>query len=220
MSRLIVFGCSLAYGVGLEDCWPNTTKPSKHCWPQLVADAMGLKLINKAIPGASNKRIWYTISKFKFKPNDVVIVSWTFPNRHSIISSPWKIHELHHNLMEVDPVSETYFKDIYSTYDSYVTSKLLIDHANRLLLEKNVTIYNLIVEKYFKHLMGDYKVLPLYMGVYEELYPRALDGNHLGVAGHTAFATDFLNAIGIEHTIDNNTKPYSFFRQIKNLICK
>ena len=40
MNRLIVFGCSLAYGVGLKDCWPNAIKPSKLSWPQLVADVM------------------------------------------------------------------------------------------------------------------------------------------------------------------------------------
>jgi len=68
--------------------------------------------------------------------------------------------------------------------------------------------------------MGDYKVLPLYMGVYEELYPRALDGDHLGQEGHTAFARDLLNAIGIKHNVVSNTKPYSFFKQLKNLICK
>jgi hypothetical protein len=181
---------------------------------------MGRKLINKSAPGSSNKRIWYTLSKFKFKPDDIVIISWTFPNRHSIISSPWKVHDLHHNLIDTDVSSESYFKDIYSTYDSYITSKLLIDHANRLLLEKNITTYNLIVEKYFKHVMGDYKVLPLYMGVYEELYPRALDGDHLGQEGHTAFARDLLNAIGIKHNVVSNTKPYSFFKQLKNLICK
>ena len=220
MNRLIVFGCSLAYGVGLKDCWPNTIKPSKLSWPQLVADEMGRKLINKSVPGASNKRIWYTLSKFKFKPDDIVIISWTFPNRYSIISSPWKVHDLHHNLIDADVSSESYFKDIYSTYDSYVTSKLLIDHANRLLLEKNVTTYNLIVEQYFKHLMGNHKVLPLYMGKYEDSYPKALDGDHLGQEGQTAFATDILNAIGIKHRIDHNIKPYSFFKQLKNLICK
>ena len=220
MSRLIVFGCSLAYGVGLEDCWPNATKPSKLSWPKLVADEMGLKLINKAIPGASNKRIWYTISKFKFKPNDVVIISWTFPNRYSIISSPWKIKDLHHNLTDIDATSKSYFEDVYSTHDSYITSKLLIDHANRLLLEKGIITYNLIVEKYFKHLIGNHRLLPLYMGVYEELYPRALDKDHLGQAGHKAFAVDLMNMIGVEHTLVNNSKPYSILKQIKNILCK
>jgi hypothetical protein len=220
MSRLIIFGCSLAYGVGLADCWPTSAKPSKLSWPQLVADEMRRQLINTAVPGASNKRIWYAISKFKFRPDDIVIISWSYPNRYSIVSSPWKIRDLHHNLSDTDPASDAYFKDVYSVYDSYITSKLLIDHANRLLLEKNVITHNIIVEKHFKHLMGKHKTLPLYMGVYEEIYPRALDGDHLGKEGHTAFAMDLLNTLGIKHTIVSNTKPYSIFRQLKNLICR
>lgn len=220
MSRLIVFGCSLSYGVGLADCWPDTSKPSKLCWAQIVADQMGRKLINKSVPGASNKRIWYAISKFKFLPTDIVIISWTFPNRYSIISSPWKIHDLHHNLVDVDVASESYFTDVYSTYDSYVMSKLLIDHANKLLLEKNITTYNLIVERYFKHLMGEHNTLPLYTGVYEEIYPRALDADHLGEEGHKAFAVDLMNAIGVDHTVINNTKSYGILKQIKDILCK
>jgi hypothetical protein len=58
------------------------------------------------------------------------------------------------------------------------------------------------------------------MGKYEDSYPKALDGDHLGQEGQTAFATDLLNAIGIKHRIDHNIKPYSFFKQLKNLICK
>lgn len=224
MSRLIVFGCSFAYGVGLKDCWPTTSTPSKLSWTQLVADEMGRTLINKSHPGASNKRIWYTLSKFKFRSDDIVIISWTYPNRHSIISFPWKIHDLHHNFSDTDPASDAYFKDIYSVCDSYITSKLLIDHANRLLSDKNIVTYNLIVEQYFKHLIGNHKVLPLYIGEYEDSYPKALDNAHVGQEGQIAFATDLLNAIGAKHSIDYNIKPYSLFeqltKQLKNLICR
>ena len=89
-----------------------------------------------------------------------------------------------------------------------------------MLLEKGIFTYNLIVEKYFKHLIGNHRLLPLYMGVYEELYPRALDNDHLGQAGHKAFAIDLMNTIGVDHALVNNSKPYSIFKQLKNIICK
>ena len=220
MSRLIVFGCSLAYGVGLPDCWPDISKPSKFCWPELIAKSMNRKLVNKSSPGSSNKRIWYTISKFKFEPGDVVIISWSYPNRYSVINNPWNIHNLHHNSIN-DPISSAYYEHIYSYYDMVVMSKLYADDANRILTEKNIPVYNLTVEKHYQYLtLSKHNVVPLYMSVYEESYPKALDNDHLGLDGHKAFAANFMDYIGVGHSITNISKPYGIFKQIKNLLCK
>lgn len=220
MSRLIVFGCSLAYGVGLPDCWPSTTAPSKFCWPELIAHAMNRKIINKSSPGSSNKRIWYTISRFQFAPDDLVVISWSYPNRYSIINNPFDIRNLRHDATE-DLDSMAYYEHVYALYDTTVMSKLYVDHANRILVEKNIPVYNLVVEKYYRYMiMRKHNIVPLYMAVYEESYPRALDHDHLGLDGHRAFAADFMEYIGVAHTLEHVPKPYSFFRQLKNLLCK
>lgn len=220
MSRLIVFGCSLAYGVGLPDCWPDTKKPSKFCWPELIAKSMNRKLVNKSVPGSSNKRIWYTISRFKFKPDDVVIISWSYPNRYSIIKHPWDIRNLRHNATE-DLDSMAYYEHVYSFYDLAVMSKLYAESANRMLTDKGITTYNLTVDKHYRYMtLGQPNVVPMYMSVYEETYPKALDNDHLGLEGHKAFAADFMNRVGIKHSITDVARPYSIFKQIKNLLCK
>ncbi len=220
MSRLIVFGCSLAYGIGLPDCWPDISKPSKLCWPELIAQAMKRELVNKSIPGSSNKRIWYTISKFKFEPDDVVIISWSYPNRYSIIHTPWDIRNVSHNLKD-DEASVAFYEHIHSFYDMHVMSKLFADDANRILTEKNIPVYNLTVEKHYRYLtLSQHKIVPLYMSTYEESYPKALDNDHLGLDGHKAFAADFMDYIGVEHSLTDIPKPYSIFKQLKNLICR
>ena len=220
MSRLIVFGCSLAYGVGLPDCWPDTSKPSKFCWPELIAQSMNRELVNKSTPGSSNKRIWYTISKFKFEPDDIVIISWSYPNRYSIINNPWDIRNLRHNATD-DPASSAYYEHIYSLYDMAVMSKLYADDANRILTEKNIPVYNLTVEKHYRYLtLGQHNIVPLYMAIYEESYPKALDDDHLGLGGHKAFAADFMEYIGVKHSITDIPKPYGILKQLKNLLCK
>lgn len=203
MSRLIVFGCSLAYGVGLPDCWPwsNTSLPSKLSWTQLTADAMKRTLVNKSIPGASNKLIWHTIYNFKFKADDVVIISWTFPNRYSVLKTPKKWHNLHHNRVDSDPLSAAYYNDLHSFYDSYSMSRLYVDHANRLLKDMNLTVYHLIPDVQYSYIMKDIKSVPLYMSMYEDDYPKALDDDHLGVEGQVAFAVDLMNHIGVSHNL-------------------
>jgi hypothetical protein len=79
--------------------------------------------------------------------------------------------------------------------------------------------------------MGKIKNVPLYLAIYEDSYPRALDNDHLGIEGHRAFAADFMNYVGIKHSLENIQKPYSLlkqlpntlseiFKQLKNFLCK
>lgn len=219
MSRLVVFGCSLAYGVGLPDCWPNLSKPSKSSWTNFTAEAMGRKLVNKSIPGASNKLIWHTINNFKFEATDVVIVSWSYPNRYAVLKSPWKFHNLHHNHIDTDPTSLAYYTELHTFYDSLVMSRLYVDHAHRVITEKNIPVYHLIIDRTHSYIMGDKPLTPLYMSNYESSYPKALDNDHLGLEGQVAFAHDLMNCIGIEHTLIKQP-PLSLFNRLKRILCK
>lgn len=91
MSRLIAFGCSHTYGMGLEDSFVKEelfkphTNPSKHAWPNLLAKKLGYECINLSIPGGSNLEILYSIMEFKFHADDKVVVGWTSPLRDIIL---------------------------------------------------------------------------------------------------------------------------------------
>ena len=83
MARLITFGCSYTYGQSLPDCvnMPITDlisfTPSQLGWPKLVADKLGVELINMAHPGSSNFEILYTLLEFKFEKDDIVVIMWS-----------------------------------------------------------------------------------------------------------------------------------------------
>ena len=84
MSRLITFGCSITYGLGLPDCIESNAgwaKPSEFAWPNVLANKLKYKLENQSFPGSSNLEILYKILGFKFEPTDTVAVMWTYPNR-------------------------------------------------------------------------------------------------------------------------------------------
>jgi hypothetical protein len=218
MSRLIVFGCSLAYGVGLPDCWPDTSSPSKFSWTQLTADAMGRTLINKSIPGASNKLIWHTIDNFDFDKDDVVIISWSYPDRHSILKTPKTFWNLHHNRIDVDPASLAYYKELHSRYDSTVMSKLYVDHAHRTLSEKNIPVYHLVVSSRHTYIMNKIEYVPIHMSKYEGSWPLALDDDHLGMEGQVAFAADLMNLIGVSHNLVK--QPPGILYRLKRFLWK
>jgi hypothetical protein len=194
MSRLVVFGCSYAYGYALPDCNTDidSAKPSKFSWPTILAKTIEKKLINKSYPASSIKRIWYTINNFKFKPDDVVIISWSYAHRYSIIKHPWNIKNLINTATD-DAESMAYYEHNYSWYDSYVMSKLFVDDANRILKENNIKVYNLFLNFSWELLLKKHhNVIPLHIENYLKKYPLALDDAHLGLEGNQAFAEDLL----------------------------
>lgn len=212
MSRLVVFGCSMCYGVGLPDCWPMPAPPSKLCWPEIVAKELHRECINMSASGSGNKRIWYEISKFKFKKDDLVLILWSFPNRYTVINSPSDIKNLHHNNDE--PLSNAYFQNLYDPYDSKIMSTLFVDNANRLLKEKNINFLQMAVKKRYQYIFGKFKYLPITMDAYETLYSRAIDNDHAGINGHKAFAVDLLKLLNCDTSL-SRPKPEKFINRIK-----
>jgi hypothetical protein len=80
MSRVVAFGCSYTRGTALDDIWDFENnrsifpQPSKHDWPQLIADKLELECINLGKGGFSNKAIWHSILNFDFKYNDLIFI--------------------------------------------------------------------------------------------------------------------------------------------------
>lgn len=91
MKRLIAFGCSHTYGMGLEDSFIEEEpfkpyiSPSKYAWPNLLAEQLDRECVNLSIPGGSNLEILYSILDFKFQKSDSVVVGWTSPLRDIVV---------------------------------------------------------------------------------------------------------------------------------------
>lgn len=219
MKRLIVFGCSFAYGFGLHDCSIDSSKPSKFSWPVFIAQSMNRRLVNNAKPASSNKRIWYTINRFKFQPDDIVIISWTVDHRSCIIKNPWNIKNLiksHQDEIE----SFMYYEHIYSRYDSAVMFKLFVRDANNILRQNNIKVYNLSFSPSWKYFFEkDINFVPLHIDNYLKRYPTA-PHSHLGYEGNRVFAADFMKYIGIEDLSTDIKSPSNVFQRIKNKLCK
>ena len=80
MSRLVAFGYSNTLGEGLPD-YNDDYGPSKHAWPQLLGDKLGLSVVNLGKGGESNKFICSQVLDTDFKRNDLVVFMWTFFSR-------------------------------------------------------------------------------------------------------------------------------------------
>jgi len=199
MERLIAFGCSLTYGHGLSDCHipPNHPgeNPSALSWPSILAKKMNRICINESSPGASNKRIWNDIIKFSYRPNDIVFVLWSFPDRTAIIRKtevesigPWTGH--------------TFYKDLYDQHDMELMSKLFINHANNFLNVKNIEAYNLVFNKQaikFLTLEGStIDHIPIYLEQLKKKNPLALDMRHPGHECQEIYSEEILQYINLK----------------------
>lgn len=97
MSRIIAFGCSHTYGMGLgdsfieDDLLKPAISPSKFAWPALLAEKLGYECVNRSIPGGSNLEILYDILDYKFQEGDKVVVGWTTPLRDIVVYPEGKV---------------------------------------------------------------------------------------------------------------------------------
>ena len=80
MSRLVAFGCSNTLGEGLPDVLRDD-RPSKHAWPQLLGDKLGLSVVNLGKGGQSNKFICTQVLDTELHKDDLVVFMWTYFSR-------------------------------------------------------------------------------------------------------------------------------------------
>ena len=114
-NKLHTFGCSVTQGFALPDVvqpildssgdplpsdkvkslmdrgevdWTDIhiLKPSQYAWPQVLADRLGVEVINHARRGASFQQIarQCAVGAKNIQPNDTVIVMWTYLSRLSL----------------------------------------------------------------------------------------------------------------------------------------
>ena len=96
----MTFGCSHVFGHGLPDCITLAyeedkdsktrsrfhapgEKPSQFAWPSLLAEKLNRECLNLSEPGSSNLTILMEILKCDFKPDDLVIIGFTYFGRYN-----------------------------------------------------------------------------------------------------------------------------------------
>lgn len=191
--RVIAFGCSYTRGTALDDVWDfkkNCSiypEPSKYAWPQLIADNFGFECINLGCGGASNKLIWHTIMNFDFRPNDLIIIHWSFRDRYHFFEDAHNGYEIDHR--EVGPKDRAFFEHLHSEYDMLNDMFMRINHVDSYLSKHNR--YHLLIEPVTPPKWNNTLITDLYLNNFKVMYPRANDGSHPGLLAHQ----DFSNAL-------------------------
>jgi len=198
MKRLVTFGCSNTQGQGLEN-------PKEEVWGAVLASHLGRVLVNVGKQGASNKYIAYSIEQFNFLPNDLVIISWSFLNRYSIIHDPKDFDEnefvtdiLPSHAIE-DETSGVYYYLFHNDYDSNFLNKAFIDYSIDLLLYKQVEFKQIYWSRdestrcNCRHKRTN--TFPFFFVPFYDNYPRGIDNAHMGKKGNRALGYAMYNHI-------------------------
>jgi hypothetical protein len=139
-NRLIAFGCSFTFGVGLPDCFKHQGAekiPSKLGWVQILADKMNLTAHNMSKPGSSNLEILDNILKFKFEESDIVVVMWTMPTRELYLRRFPVKKDLQMGPWNTDSISKRWIESL-DDHDQGVKSWINAHHADLVLKQNNV----------------------------------------------------------------------------------
>jgi hypothetical protein len=180
MKRLIVFGPSSSYGIGLNDV-------NNEVWGGVLSKKLNRYFINNSIPGASDKLISYKITHFEYQPDDIVMIMWAFPDRYSIIKS----ENTFENLMPSsnDDKSIFYYTKIHEDFDHKFMSRVYMNYALNFLKNKKIKAHSLFHGEFLnKSLDTNETLIPIYYDKYDIGYPRASDDIHVGTEGNEKFA--------------------------------
>jgi len=192
--RLVAFGCSHTYGVGLEDCWldiggPGDLPPSKLAWPQLMANFLNRKCINASKWGSSNREIWHRIINFNFEPDDLIVVQWTYPNRDCIIRQDGVVEQLA-TWHDQDYVKR-FLALTHDTYDKAILANTYIHHANMLvpnMYNFSTDIRTLSPTPSWQNTKILFDMNSIYVNS-----NKAIDGEHGDTQFHEDLAQEYLN---------------------------
>ena len=79
---IYVNGCSYTFGIGTAPHGDNPTNCLQNAWPSQLSEMLGQEVINQALPGSCNERIFRdTIDYLSTNDPDMVIVMWSDPGR-------------------------------------------------------------------------------------------------------------------------------------------
>lgn len=203
MSRLVAFGCSHTYGHGLKDCIKEEfrpgDKPSDFSWPKVLGKSLGLEVINKSKPGASNLEILFYILNFNFEPNDLVLILWSYSNRDmlfttEVVGANNQMHfSVYPNMIyEKDNNLKNYYYRVHSDHDLLMKTYIHMHHAEIYLEHKKIKNFSFSVEKYkgsprFANLNNYRKIN--FKEIFDS-HEKALDQTHPGEEAHKQLAKE------------------------------
>lgn len=175
MARLVTFGCSMTYGVGLED-------PQNQTWGACVSRALGRTHVNQGQPGASNKFISYKVTNFKYQPDDLVMILWSFKDRYCILKSAGNSRFFYPASEEQDSV--LYYKEFYNDFDQEYINLVYVSYTIDFLLKNNIKFYQMFFrDSDVVPVLGKKNFIPVSLDKYFVNYPKGLDNAHLGKEG-------------------------------------
>ncbi len=151
ISHLVVNGCSYTYGHGISD-------PIKDCWASIIAERLGVPLVNLALPGQGNQAIFRRTMQYFYQ--DLL---------HD--NNPFYIHAYSQSSRRECYISKTadgqnmhqfYIVDGYATH-SQLEKEIIInsdDHYYCLMeqdkLHRWASINSILDANNIPHLMSDY----------------------------------------------------------------
>lgn len=211
--KLLAFGCSNTYGEGLLDCRRDLgtrDPPSKLAWPQLVADHFGWELANLSEPGSSAKQALHTQLNTPQDPNTVVINCWSYPQRHTIITKPYREWKFLHlsgtkqgyitihpsNVKRGCKASTAYYKRIQNDYDSSQEFYSYVQLAELYSSCKGaITLHATCNNVKHRPNWFDVELHTTTIQHVLEAYELAEDGVHPGAQAHQAFASTVVDSL-------------------------
>jgi len=198
MKRLITFGCSHTYGVGLRD-------PSKEAWPMVLGNLLKVqKTVNKGKTAASIKEIAHTAFNFEYLPTDTVVFLWTHLNRYCIVDrvgcariNPWSPH------------AEYYYRNFHTQYDDKFQSRSYIISTDYFIRKKVTNVYHTFGDKLVlglvsKHIPNEYYYNKHFIRLRK--YGLALDKSHISARGNEIFANEVYDFINDPFALNEKTK--------------
>jgi hypothetical protein len=192
MQTLFTFGCSFTYGHGLEDCDKANDQPGPHpspsAWPAVLANLMGMHILNSSAPGASNLEILYRLLKYRFYSTDTVVIMWSFIERDYIFKNfqdnitgtqigHWVSSDIAKNWMLTHDLN-----------DMGIRSWHYIHHADLYVKSRGAKCFHFVMDPIeylkFKPNHINIEINPVVNGRMMLEIDRAPDGHHPGPLAH------------------------------------
>lgn len=137
--RVLGFGCSHIYGLGLPDCPTVWDKPSQFSFLNILANKLNAIPVNLSDTGASQKQIAATVLQTDIRDNDLVLIHWADITRRGL----WDGRNWNQfGSWNTDRTVTKFFAKYSKTEDDVLETNMYIDLANYYLQGKCKKIIN------------------------------------------------------------------------------
>lgn len=196
MPRLVTFGCSYTYGIGLNDIYNvpmKLSQPSKYAWPSCLAKQLNFEVCNLSKGGSGNAEIFHKILTTSFNEDDLVVIMWSHFVRYDHFSMDDSEYTgIRRWTWETNPYEKSNF-DWHNAYRNYLT----FHHAALYLLNKNIRHLAFMgyPPDYESYPKPNYLTIPNFFKVEGYIQDYALDKGHFGIKSHEILADMLYNII-------------------------